>query len=244
MARTRATEIAIICPITSRNCSSQLLEQPLFEALLPSLVSLRLHNHLSVYLGYDHDDPLWSDRENRKKVPPFIDWIRLEGLTGKITSIWNEIARVAKFDYLIPGNDDLTLITSPLEAVSVLEKRNNFGICAFSDAAFPDWPTFYLVHKTHFDIFGCLYPLPWEGAHQDPWIADVYRPWEASEIDERFKCHNHIGIAEPRFDYGSTVGYRKEVACGRRKVNDWLKKNPNVAEPLLIKQLNHAMRLI
>jgi hypothetical protein len=134
-------------------------------------------------------------------------------------------------------------------AVDVLRSRSGFGTCAFHDEAFPDWPTFYLVGRLHFEIFGALYPLPWPGAHQDPWIADVYRPWQASEIDDRIQVHNRIGsatypVAAPRFPYGDPpTEYRAAVLAGRRRVNDWLASHPDVAKPLTADILDHPCLL-
>lgn len=224
-------QLTILCPITSRGCESKVVAgQPLMNALLPSMDALKIRALL--ILGYDDDDPLWSNRANREGINA--EWHALHGLTGNITGCWNALAKAAEpFDWLLPANDDLAFQTSPLPAIDKLKARNGFGTVAFHDAAFPDLPTFYVVGRMHFDIFGCLYPLPWTGAHQDPWIADVYRPWRASEIDQSIQVHNRIGITAPRFEYGAPPeNYRAVVMDGRRKVNGWLGEHPGVAPVL------------
>lgn len=221
--------LTILCPITSRNCGTDRAQQPLFHALLPSIDAIGMWPSIRLVLGYDSDDEVWSIPESREIDRP-IEWVELEA-GRQLTAIWNKLERVAwPWEYLLPANDDLAFQTSPLPAMETLKQRNGFGTVAFADEAFPGLPTFYVVGKLHVEIFGTLYPLPWGGAHQDPWIADVYRPWKASEIDDRFKVHNRIGapgnpVGAPRFEYGpSPPGYRNAVMEGRRRVNEWLKQ--------------------
>lgn len=215
--------VAILCPITSRGSSVTLSEQPLMRALIPSMTALELWGGARLVLGYDWNDPLWSDAEARACVGARVEWVPLEKReTFDLTGIWNELAQhVGDAEYFIPANDDLAFQNNPLAAADVLNRRGNFGVVGFHDHAFPGLATFFMASRSHLEIFGSLYPLPWRGAHQDSWIADVYRPWGASEIDERIQCHNHIGAAT-RFEYGKAEGYRDEVMRGRNRVNDWL----------------------
>lgn len=224
--------VAILCPVTSRGCSKRVLEQPLFNALLPSMDSLQMWGGIQLVLGFDNDDPIWNCLENRQLIRKPVKWVELFGLSGNITAIWRVLANQAEpFDYLIPANDDLAFQTSPLPAVDSLAARRNFGTVAFHDYNFPDLPTFFMVGRVHFAIFGTLYPLPWKGAHQDSWIFDVYAPWGASAVDPTIKCANHLGTG-PRFEYGPTDQYEAAVEMGRRTVNDWLKRHPEIAEPV------------
>lgn len=240
--------IAIICPITSKGCVDHIPSQPVFQSLLPSIE--RIRNEVRLYFGYDHDDPLWMNEAYRKRVGG--TWLELRGLTGNVTGIWNAMAfRAGPHDYYLPVNDDLRFDTDPLQAVETLDKRKGFGTVPFYDAAFPTGgiddgplPTFYLVGRMHFDIFGTLYPLPWTGAHQDPWIADVYRPWKASEFDLRIRCENRLHIKGPRFEYGVAEGYREAVLDGRRRVNAWLEFHPDIAPQLDAETLKSTPTLI
>lgn len=213
--------IGILCPITSRGCPDAIEEQPIFKALIPSMDALELWRSVTLYIGHDSDDPIWSDPKAREAVRKPVAWIELHALKKNITACFNWLDREARVcDYLIPANDDLAFQTSPLLAVETLRARDDFGTVAFHDEAFPGLPTFYMVGRKHFDIFDVLYPVPWTGAHQDSWIADVYRPWNASAIDPQIKVHNHIG-AGTRFEYGPTDGYRDAVMRGRKRVRDY-----------------------
>lgn len=238
--------LAILCPITSRNCGTDVAAQPIFCALLPSMEEHGLWEHAQLYLGYDSDDPVWQNGANRHLVPN-AEWIVMHGLTGKITSIWNQLAcHASRHEYLLPANDDLKFINNPLPGIDIVRNRNNFGTCGFFDHAFPDWHTFYIAGRLHLEIFGCLYPLPWEGAHQDPWIGDVYKPWEASPVKHGLKVHNRIGseespITKPRFDYGEVPSnYRAVVMDGRRKVNAYLQQHLGIIDPLTEDELCQA----
>lgn len=231
--------LAIVCPITSRGCSDQPPEQPVFHALLPSMDLFNLWEVARVYFAHDADDPLWARDDVQKMVDRPVTWLSIEGQTGKITTIWNYASALAsdQHEYLLPANDDMAFLSDPTPAIDVVRDRNGFGTCAFADASFPGWPTFYVVGRMHFAIFGALYPLPWQGAHQDPWIADIYRPWGASEIDQRIRVHNRMGsesspVTGPRFEYGDATNYRGAVMNGRRAVNAWLQKHRGVARPL------------
>lgn len=240
--------VTILCPITSRGIPSRCAaDQPLFRALLPSMDALELWGAVRLVCGYDSDDPVWSMRMARERATQPIMWMGIEGLSGNITAIWNLMATlqltVPFYDYVIPANDDLVFETSPLPAIDKLRARQNFGIVAFHDYSFPGLPTFFMVGRPHFEIFGALYPLPWTGAHQDSWIHDVYKPWEASEIDPSIRCANHMGTG-PRFDYGGTAGYHEAVMIGRRTVNNWLESHPEIAPPLTTFSLESAPLVI
>lgn len=235
--------LTIICPITSRGCPPGLSDQPVFQALLPSMDALKVWGGVRLVFGYDHDDPLWSQPASRAAVTD-AEWFALH-TKGSLTSTWNELERLAwPWDHLLPANDDLAFETSPLPAVEALESQRGFGTVAFHDHAFPGLPTFYVVGKIHLAVFGALYPLPWIGAHQDPWIYDVYRPWGASEIDERFQVHNRIGITGARFEYGVAPEYQETVASGRRLVNNWLKRNPGIADVLPERTLTETKMIL
>lgn len=242
--------IAIICPITSKGFEHSISDQPILHALLPSMEALQLWGDCKLFLGYDSDDPMWQQSIKRSQATREAEWVPLYGLRGKITSIWNALSEyVRDYRYVIAANDDMAFQTTPLPATGVIDSQNGLGTCAFRDKAFPDLPTFYMVGNLHFEIFGCLYPLPWEGAHQDPWIADVYRPWKASQIDEQIQVHNRIGapdspVTEPRFEYGHATGYRDAVLRGRHKVNEYLRAHPAIAEPLPDSTLDESPMLL
>jgi len=242
--------LTILCPVTSRNCGHDRAQQPLMHALLPSMDALQMWGGVRLIVGYDDDDPVWSIHKVRTDIDRPIQWIQLKGRTGQITAIWNYLeCSLGSWEYLLPANDDLAFQTSPLPAIDVLKERNGFGIVGFHDHAFPGLATFYVVGRMHRQIFGTLYPLPWQGAHQDSWIADVYRPWGASEVDQRFQVHNHTGptgfpMIGPRFEYGEPADYRQVVLDGRRKVNDWLKGHPGVAPVLTDEGLREARTII
>jgi hypothetical protein len=221
--------LAILCPVTSRNCGEDPQRQPIHNALLPSLWRHGggTSSATTLYVGYDSEDPLWSRPQNRKLdvyASLEVRWVELHALARNITAIWNALARETRGEpYLLPANDDLEFRTSfAAPAIGRLAQRSDFGTIAFHDDAFPGLPTFFVVHRTHLAIFGgALYPLPWTGAHQDSWIHDVYRPWRASEIHADIRCENHVGTGS-RFEYGHPVEYAAEVMRGRRLVNEWL----------------------
>lgn len=244
------SELTILCPITSRGCSEASNQQPIFHALLPSMDALQMWGGCRVILGYDDDDPLWGNPIVRDRVTHPVEWHRLRGVTGQITTIWNSLAAAAAgARYVLPANDDLAFRTSPLPAIETLKQRSDFGLVGFDDGAFPNLATFFVVGRPHFKIFRELYPVPWQGAHQDSWIADVYRPWGASEIERTIQVHNRIGsgkrpVTAARFEYGTAPGYQAAVASGRHQINVWLGQNPGIAPMLPPGQLQEARTIL
>lgn len=224
--------ISLLVPITSRNCPKEIERQPLLTSLLPSLKALDVP--FNILLGYDSDDSLWSNSKARSFVSAHcanqfvFRWYELYAVQKNITAIWNTLVLLASADgflsdYFIPANDDLRFETDPYQAVPTLSRRYNLGTIAFHDRWMPGFPTFFLCHVRHLSVFPVLYPVPWQGAHQDPWIHDVYFPW-GGPFDSKVIVHNRMGISNARYDYGTPTGYFEAVKAGRRRVNEHLRQ--------------------
>jgi hypothetical protein len=98
---------------------------------------------------------------------------------GKPTWIWNRLGEQAiedGFEYLKLLGDDIQL---PKDSgwlgcfVNKLKKNNNIGFSA-------GWsnnnaiPTQFLVHKSHYEIFGFFYPPPIHNYFCDDWMYGIY----------------------------------------------------------------------
>ena len=121
---------------------------------------------ITVFVGYDADDKIYSQMEQRMSCNAVFDNFKIEWVEfkdnhkGHVTQIWNELAEVALlkgFEYMKIIGDDVTLPTdkSWLSAfINKLKKNDNIGFVAgYSNN--DQIPTQFLVHKTHLDIFEC-----------------------------------------------------------------------------------------
>mgnify|MGYP003109778579 CR=1 FL=1 len=134
-----------------------------------------LENHtptdcdITLFIGYDWDCKVWEDAEQRMKCNATftkfkIEWTAFgEEVKGKPTWIWNELAGFAiseGFEYLKILGDDIRLPrdTGWLSCfVNKLKKNQNIGwVAGYSNN--DQIPTQFLIHKTHIDIFGFVYP--------------------------------------------------------------------------------------
>ena len=123
---------------------------------------------------------------------------------GNIMPLWNAVADRAQSDgaeYLYLVNDDLELtsagwastLTGMLRANPL---RPNFGVAAGvgyegEDARNATHGNFPMIHRTHLEIFGGLYPETFSNWYADPWVCDIYQPFES------FFHAAHAGISLP-----------------------------------------------
>ena len=172
--------IAFLVPSTSKNRDwKNLNDTYLYQHLLPSINSLSKNFSIKVFIGIDDDDelytnlnylptfypPLLSASHNitHNKVSYALEWIKMKDMKGKPTSIWNSLAIEAieqEYDYLMVLGDDI-VCDKKNEWLGIflknLKKNNNIGFSAgWSNN--DDIPTQFLIHKTHIDIFGFIYP--------------------------------------------------------------------------------------
>lgn len=215
-------------PVTSRGCPDDPHAQPVAVTALPSIRATLPKGHLvRIYVGYDSDDLRWADNGWRADaLAPFADLsirrVPIYAMGQRITAIWNWMARRCYddgADYFVAANDDL-LFQTPWgdESVRMMSERG-LSLLAWHDDSFPGFPTFHMSAREHLDVFGGVYyPLPFHGAHQDPWIYDVYRQYGRAELCDQIRVRNHVGGSTVRYEYGPQTGYRSLVTKGRHTV--------------------------
>ena len=109
---------------------------------------------------------------------------------GNIMPLWNAVADRAALDgaeYFYLVNDDLELVTPgwATTLTSLLRHnplRPNFGVAAGvgyegEEARNATHGNFPMVHRTHLEIFGSLYPTTFSNWYADPWVCDIYQPF-------------------------------------------------------------------
>jgi hypothetical protein len=156
----------------------------LWNILCKSLQAHTPDHQIKLFIGYDDDDKIYSIAEERLKFQAVFDNFKIEffpmyNLKGKVTTIWNRLAEQAlsqDYDYLKILGDDIKL---PKDGgwlgcmINKLKKNQNIG---FSSG----WsnndqiPTQFLVHKTHFKIYGFIYPNEIPNWGCDNWLYEIY----------------------------------------------------------------------
>lgn len=179
----------------------------LWNILCKSLQAHTPDHQIKLFIGYDDDDKIYSIAEERLKFQAVFDNFKIEffpmyNLKGKVTTIWNRLAEQAlsqDYDYLKILGDDIKL---PKDGgwlgcmINKLKKNQNIG---FSSG----WsnndqiPTQFLVHKTHFKIYGFIYPNEIPNWGCDNWLYEIY-PEKYRNWIRSYELLNVGG--DPRYD--------------------------------------------
>ena len=163
---------------------------------------------ITVFVGYDKCDKIYSQMEQRMSCNAVFDNFKIEWVEftdeykGKPTHIWNELAEFAilkGFEYIKVLGDDIRLPNDKawLSAmINKLKKNDNIGWSA-------GWSnnnsiaTQFLVHKTHYEIFGFIYPPEIWNWMCDDWLFHIY-PDKYSLWLKQYHLLNVGG--EPRYE--------------------------------------------
>eukprot|EP00180_Rhodochaete_pulchella_P003774 Plantae.Rhodophyta-Rhodochaete_pulchella.ctg67898.p1 GENE.Plantae.Rhodophyta-Rhodochaete_pulchella.ctg67898~~Plantae.Rhodophyta-Rhodochaete_pulchella.ctg67898.p1 ORF type:complete len:355 (-),score=52.22 Plantae.Rhodophyta-Rhodochaete_pulchella.ctg67898:387-1451(-) len=212
-----------------------------------------------VYYGYDVTDEVFGKHRLReafmKKARHVVEGLDVEfrlyplyGLHGRITAIWNMMAKDAYHegcDYFFMSNDDMLIFTPGWArmVVTAFERRKtckNFGIVRFVDE-WASWAkfTFHVSTRMHMEIFnGVYYPVPYMTTHNDYWIHHTYSYFKSSvlldiHVRNRVKDSLEPGEAPPRYQYDNKTSINDWVAAGRAHVSQWVKKHGKERCPAL-----------
>lgn len=196
-----------LVPTTSRNRDWESIEDSYLYKILCS--NLKLANDGAnnyFYVGFDTTDKIFSKDSEQEKLtlafPNFhFTWVPFAPQPGNVVRIWNELARLAierGFNYLMILGDDILppkdkyWLTSFIKA---LQKQDNIGWAAgYSNN--DDIATQFLVHSTHWDIFGFIFPPQIRNWYCDNWMNEIYAK-EYKYWNQNFKLSNCGG--EPRY---------------------------------------------
>lgn len=239
---------------------------------LASLTPGELRDYrFAVYYGHDSDDPVFGSARLRAAHAAEVDrlvanvsvptgavrlaYTPLYALHGRITAIWNVLAKDAYYDgcdYFFLSNDDMVIYTRgwvqrAVDSLNGIGSRGKskrpcryFGLVRFRDE-WKSWATFtfHVGTRLHMEIFGGVYyPVPYLSAHNDDWIHRVYGAFNASKLRSEVRVRNRVSDvaaamarkggqvdAPPRYDYDVKVGIMKNVHAGRAVVKQWLDRH-------------------
>ena len=179
-------KVAFVIPSTTNNRDewSSADDTYLWNVLCMSLDRYTPPHEIKLFIGYDHDDRIYSVAEERLKFKARFDrfkieWFPMENLKGKVNMIWNKLGDEALnqgYEYIKVLGDDIRL---PNDngwlgcMINKLKKNNNIGWSA-------GWsnndqiPTQFLIHKTHIKIFDFIYPNEIPNWGVDNWMYEIY----------------------------------------------------------------------
>ena len=177
------------------------------------------NGRIKLFIGFDEDDRIFSIDEERLKFSAFFMNFDIEFfpqpvcLKGKLSTIWNNLGREALdqgYDYIKILGDDIRMpsdIGWLGHFANKLKKNNNIGWSAgYSNN--DQIPTQFLVHRTHYEIFGFFYPeeIPTWGVDDACYqlYPEKYRNW--------MKSYPLLNVGgEPRYEITFSEKFVKAV---------------------------------
>jgi len=174
----------------------------LYNIMLESLRPLQRDYQVDVYIGYDHDDKLYSNMKLPTKFNHMnLIWVPFEDSKGNPCEIWTALTIQAMNDgheYFQIGGDDIQYDKRPdwlPKFINTLRCNQNVGyVAGYSNN--DNIPTQFLIHQNHLNIFGWVYPPQIKNWFCDNWMYHVY----GKECGFWLKQYNHLNLGgEPRY---------------------------------------------
>jgi hypothetical protein len=176
---------AFLVPSTTRFRDWKTIEETyLYSILLRTLDAHTPPVDISVYVGYDNDDPIYSKEEERLKLNAIfmkfkIVWIEFKPDPGNVVAVWNGLMKVAinhGFDWFKILGDDIRLPNDP-SWLRVFQKaivKNNYMGWSAGYSNNDNIATQFLIHKNHWATFEFVFPPLLKNWYCDDWINQVY----------------------------------------------------------------------
>jgi hypothetical protein len=183
-------KIGIMIPTTSRNRKWVGIKNSyLYRIFLRSFLLTYCKEHTYViYVGFDEDDPLFSNENERSELDRFISimknvelkWISLRGIKrGHLTVMWNGLFKMAydeKCDYFYQCGDDIEMVDKGWvnDSIHILKMNNDIGVSGPLEKMQRRVLTQSFVSRQHMEIFGCFFPPEIINWYCDNWITLIY----------------------------------------------------------------------
>lgn len=191
--------IAILIPMCSRNQTWTTLEDCYFlRSFLPRFEASKTPAYkYQFYLGIDDDDAFFLAHRRELEQKGFGVYV-LSGCQHAPAQAWNRLFEVAVADgheYFFQVGDDVILQSRKWTErfIAVLQSHGNKGVVG------PCHPQNYwmrksagtdpvienaFVHRTHYDMFGYLFPPEIRNWYCDNWLTQVYKPFCAYTCED------------------------------------------------------------
>lgn len=214
-----------------------------FQIFLPSFLKYASNTHYyNFFLGHDHDDPFFSDPENREQFrKKFEDSCpKIYTLTfikfdkeiekGDLSTMWSILAdkAVKTNEYLYQLGDDIEFKSKGWEDlfITLLAKQNNIGAVGPKDEGnITGILTQSFVHCTHLSIFNRYFPKELKNWYIDDWISEIYD----TRVERRIIVQNKS--RKPRYSISNDKDKKILLVTDHKKLINSLKtsgKFPNI----------------
>jgi hypothetical protein len=159
-------------------------------------------------------------------------------LSGAPTQVVSQLmldGYVDGYDYFYQVNDD-TIIDTPnwpphfINALVANPVVSNLGVTGPLDTNNDLIFTHAFVHRTHFEVFGHLFPASFKNWWSDDWISTVYGKEHTFHLKDVKIKHNvgaqkENGYTRYEVDQGAQHRLNAELRKGHVQIDEWLKKN-------------------
>jgi hypothetical protein len=208
--------LQISLPITSRDTDPEQLFTVFGESFRDT-ASYQMEYY--IYLGIDKSDAVYTRASTsiKERLEEIVDArvtrVFLANKEHKICSIWDTLSQMGYWencDCFMLAGDDLKFIT-PHWDLKLCEPlmKTGYGLQAFWDLSSPGFPTFPVIHRTHFMCFNTLFPCEFESANQggDPFLYRLYEAVGAAGVRGDVECEN---MRKMRYTKSAATGYNGE----------------------------------
>lgn len=219
-------KLCLLVPSTTNGLEiDDITQSHLYKILIQSLSKDKPKKHkITIYVGYDNDDKIYSQHQQRLKLQVLadkvnIEWVEQKIQKGHVTEIWNNLGHRAvkdNFEYMYVCGDDIQIDNNKWmnDWAKMLKANNNIGwVAGYSHNN--RIATQFLIHKTHLDIFGFVYPKEIRNWGCDDWMVGVY-PLKYRLWLKEYKHLNEGG--EPRYEVEHNPRYYQKIIERYKKI--------------------------
>jgi glycosyltransferase involved in cell wall biosynthesis len=210
---------ALLLPLTSKGSKNKEEFLKNMDKLLQSLVSERAQREkCTIFIGYDDDDKVLAKVKDKIRSSAEAGFYKIhftsfpQSKPAKICAIWKKLALSAlkgENDFFLLIGDDIEISSPPgthwmQEMESEFKEMSScqpalpfgFGCISLQDTGSPSFPTFPVLHKTHFEIFPEVFPDIFVNQDADPFLFEMYRHFGVAKISSLVHVKNLIGGVE------------------------------------------------
>ena len=218
-----------------------------FAATLEFSLDRKDRADVQIFAGIDQYDIFFDKMETKSLLKDLfrnihvfeVHFITLRShFRGKLCKIWEHLALTAiekNCTFFVLVGDDVRFLSNGWKKeiedqfYHISQSRNlpfGVGCVAFRDVSFKVFPTFPVIHRIHFEIYGRLFPDEFINQHGDPFLFEIYRRLGASEFAYKASLENTIGgSGKARYGKKSLNWHGKVLTSAIEQLFDFLVLN-------------------
>jgi hypothetical protein len=225
------TSVSLLIPCTSKGRPEwkSMKDSYLYNYTLKTfLLTQSPQYNYTFYIGYDHDDRIYSKQEEQQSIKiisnvfknvtfHFIPFNNVP--KGHVTKMWNILFEQAyndDCDYFFQCGDDIDFKTKgwTQDSIQKLKENNDIGLTGPINNN-KRILTQAMVSRKHMDIFGWFFPEEIINWCCDDWYNYVYQPNYFYPLLNHY-CSNEGG--QPRYEINNNVKFREKFSENTTKL--------------------------